>query len=148
MNSAMPQQKLAHIAQFKGKTQNQTLLANAIVELRNKSGQYVPYRELLDSASQSHFITERCVQRLRLSKIQTRYSIQGINKSSAVANHCVSVHMRSLHTDWHDSLNCVILSNITGTTPATKMDTCSWGFPLISSWQIRLLTFQEILTYY
>ena len=114
---------------FKGKPQNQVLLATAIVELRNKSGRYIPCRALLDSASQSHFITERCVQRLRLSKTQTHSSIQGIINSSAVANHCVSIHMRSRHTDWHDSLNCAVLSDITGTTPATKLDTSSWGIP-------------------
>jgi len=76
---------------FKGKSQNQTLLATAVVELRNESGQFVPCRAMLDSASQCHFITEKCVQRLRLSKTQTRSSIQGINHSSAVASHCVSV---------------------------------------------------------
>ena len=44
---------------LKGKPKNHTLLAIAIVEVRNKSGQYVPCRALLDSGSQSHFITER-----------------------------------------------------------------------------------------
>ena len=61
----------------KGKTRNQILLATAIVEVQNKSGQYVPCRALLDSASQSHFTTEKCVQRLRLSRTQTHASIQG-----------------------------------------------------------------------
>jgi len=37
--------------------------------------------------------------------------------------------MRSRHKDWHDSLNCAILSDITGTTPATKLDTTSWKLP-------------------
>ena len=114
---------------FKGKPQKQILLATAIVEVRNKSGNYVPCRILLDSASQSHFITERCVQRLRLSKNQTRSTIQGISNSNAVAHHSVSIHMRSRHTDWHNSLNCAVLSNITGTTPATKLDTSSWKLP-------------------
>jgi len=45
---------------FKGKPRNHILLAAAIVEVQNKSGQYVPCRALLDSASQSHFITEMC----------------------------------------------------------------------------------------
>ena len=50
---------------FKGKPKNHNLLTTAIVEVQNNSGQYVPCRALLDSASQSHFVTERCVQRLR-----------------------------------------------------------------------------------
>jgi len=56
---------------FKGKPRNQILLATAIVEVQNKSVQYVPCRALLDSASQSHFITERLLQRLRLSRTHT-----------------------------------------------------------------------------
>ena len=114
---------------FKGKPKHQTLLATAIVELRNKSGQYVPCRALSDNASQAHFITERCVQRLKLSKIQTHSSIQGISNSSATANHCVSIHMRSQHTDWHDNLNCAVLSDITGSTPASKLDVTNWKIP-------------------
>jgi len=62
---------------FKGKYRNEILLATAIVEFQNKSGKYVQCRALLDSASQSHFKTERCVQRLRLFKTQTHASIQG-----------------------------------------------------------------------
>jgi len=37
--------------------------------------------------------------------------------------------MRSRHTDWHDSLNCAVLSDITGTTPATKLDISKWKIP-------------------
>ena len=42
---------------FKSKPRNQNLLATAIAEVQNKYGQHVPCRALLDSASQSHFIT-------------------------------------------------------------------------------------------
>jgi hypothetical protein len=53
---------------LKDKSRNHVLLATAIVEVRNKSGQYVPCRALLDSGSQSHFISERCVEHLRLPR--------------------------------------------------------------------------------
>ena len=104
------------------------MLATAIVEVRNKARQYVPCRALLDSASQSHFITERCVQRLRLSRTQTHASIQGISNVNTATHHSVSIHSRSRHTDWHTTLDCAIL-NITGTTPSTKLDTSSWKLP-------------------
>ena len=64
---------------LKNKPRNHILLATAIVEVQNKSGQYVPCRALLDSGSESSFITERCVQRLRLSRTETHASIQGIS---------------------------------------------------------------------
>jgi hypothetical protein len=64
---------------LKGKPRNHVLLATANVEVKNKAGQYVPCRAVLDSASQSHFITERCAQRLKLARTQTHASIQGIS---------------------------------------------------------------------
>jgi hypothetical protein len=99
---------------MKGKSRNHILLAIGIVEFKIKSGQYVPCRAFLDSASQSHFITERCVQHLRLSRTQTHASIQGISNINTATNHIVSIHLRSRHTDWHTTLDCAILSNITG----------------------------------
>jgi hypothetical protein len=105
------------------------LLATAIVEVKNKAGQYIPCRALLDSASQSHCITERCVQRLKLSRIQTHAFIQGISNVNTAAHHSVSIYLRSRHSDWHTTLDCAILSNITGTTPSTKLDTTNWKLP-------------------
>jgi hypothetical protein len=114
---------------FKGKPRNHIFLATASVEIQNKAGQYVPCRALLDSASQSHFITERCVKRLRLSRTQSHTSIQGISNVNTATHHSVSIHLRSRHTDWHTTLDCAILSNITGITPSTKLDTGTWKIP-------------------
>jgi len=114
---------------FKGKSRNHILLATAVVEVQNTTGQYIPCRALLHSASQSHFITESCVQRLRLSRTQTHASIRGISNVNTATHHSVSIHLRSRHTDWHNTIQCAILSNITGTTPSTKMDTSSWKIP-------------------
>ena len=80
---------------FKGKPRNEILFATAIVEVQNKSGQYVSCRALLDSASQSHFITERCVQRLKLSRTQTHAQIQGISCVKTETYHSELIHLRS-----------------------------------------------------
>jgi hypothetical protein len=47
---------------IKGKARNHILLATAIVEVKDKTGQYLPCTALLDSGSQSHFITGRCLR--------------------------------------------------------------------------------------
>jgi len=49
------------------------------MEVENKSDQYDPCRALLDSSSQSHFITDMCVLRLWLSRNQTHAQMQGIS---------------------------------------------------------------------
>ena len=72
---------------FKNKSTTHVLLATAVVEVKDKYDQYVPCRVLLDSASQLNFITERCVQRLRLAKFQTAASIQGINNVNTATQH-------------------------------------------------------------
>jgi hypothetical protein len=114
---------------FKGKPRNHILHATATVDVENKSSQYVPCRALLDSASQSHFITERCVQLLRLARTQTNTSIRGISNVNTSAHHIVSIHLRSRHFDWHTTLNCAVLPNITDTTPYFKLDISSWKIP-------------------
>ena len=113
---------------LKNKPRNHILLATAVVDVKNKSGQYVPCRAPLDSGSQSHFMTERCVQRLRLSRTQTCASIQGISNVNTATHHS-AIRLRSRHTDWHTTLDCAILSSITGTTPRSKLDTSSWKIP-------------------
>jgi hypothetical protein len=114
---------------LKGKPRNHILLATAIVEVKNKAGQYVPCRALLDSASQSHFITERCAKRLKLDRTQTHASYQGISNVNTAAHYSMPLQIKSMHSDWHTTLDCAILSNITGTTPTTKLDTSSWNLP-------------------
>ena len=114
---------------FKGKSRNQILLATVIVEVQNKCGQYFPCRSLLDSASQSHFITERCVKCLRLSRTLAHASIQGISSVNTEKYHSVPIHLMSRHTNWHTTLNSAILSHITGTKPSTNFDTSTWKFP-------------------
>jgi hypothetical protein len=73
---------------LKGKPRSNILLAAAVVEVRDKSDQYVPCRALLDSSSQSQFITERCVQRLKLPRTQTHTSIQGISNVNTAPYQC------------------------------------------------------------
>ena len=84
---------------------------------------------LLDSASLVNFITERCVQRLKLARNHSATSIQGINNVNTATHHSVSIHLRLRRTDWHTSLTCAVLPNITSNSPATKLDTTSWNLP-------------------
>jgi hypothetical protein len=114
---------------LKGQAKNHVLLATAIVEVQNKFGQYIPCRALLDSASQSHFITERCVQRLRLTKTQTHAAIHGISNVNTATHHSLAIHLRSRLLVWHTTLNCAILPNITGVAPSAKLDISSWKLP-------------------
>jgi len=97
--------------------------------VQNKFGQCVPCRALLDNFSQSYFITERYVQRLRLSRNPTQAQTQGISSDNTETYHRVSIHLKHRHTGWHKTINCAIVSHITGTTPSIKLNTSTWKFP-------------------
>jgi hypothetical protein len=114
---------------LKDNPRNNILLATAIVEVRDKTGQYVPCRALLDSGSQSHFITEKRVQRLKLPRTQIHTSLQSISNVNTATQHSVSLHLRSRHTDWYTALDCAVLTNITRTTPPTRLDISNWKIP-------------------
>jgi hypothetical protein len=52
-----------------------------------------------------------------------------INGPDTCINPRVSIYLSSRHTDWQTTLECAILSNITGTTPSSKIDVSNWKIP-------------------
>ena len=41
----------------------------------------------------------------------------------------VSIQVKSRHNDWNTTLDCAVLPNITGITPATTFETAHWNLP-------------------
>jgi hypothetical protein len=66
---------------------------------------------------------------LRLTKTQTHAAIHGISNVNTATHHSVAVHVKSRISDWHTTLNCAILPNITGFAPSSKLDISSWKLP-------------------
>jgi len=66
---------------------------------------------------------------LRLSRTQTHAQIQGLTCVNPETYHSVSIQLRSRHTDWHTTINCLILSHINGTISFTKLDVSAWKIP-------------------
>ena len=64
-----------------------------------------------------------------VSQTSSATSIQGINNVNTATHHSVSIHLRSRRTDWHTSLTCAVVTNITSNSPATRLDTSSWNLP-------------------
>jgi len=71
------------------------------------------------------FHNREMLQRLRLSITQTHSLIQCISNANTATHQSVSVHLGSTYTEWHTTIDCVILPNITGTIETTKLDTSS-----------------------
>jgi hypothetical protein len=99
------------------------------VYVRNKCGQLVKCRALLDSASQGHFATERLVQQLNLRKFKAQIPAQGINEVKKTIHCAASLEIKSRFSNWKTKIDCAILPKITGMIPATYIDSSDWGIP-------------------
>lgn len=60
-----------------------TLLSTAIVEVKDACGNFKPMRALLDSASQSNFITSKCFHKLSLTPYSLSINICGIAQTNS-----------------------------------------------------------------
>lgn len=61
------------------------LLTTVQAEMSDVKGDFMPVRILLDSASQSSFITEDCVQRSGLSRSPCKMLVLGLSDSKAAS---------------------------------------------------------------
>lgn len=59
---------------------NQILLSTAIVKIKRKEGHYVKAKALLDNGSQSNFMSDSLVKRLKLDLRDSHIEIKGINQ--------------------------------------------------------------------
>ena len=113
----------------RGRPSSLILLATAIIYVRDKFGQLVKCRALLDSASQDHLVTERLVQQLHLRKFKAQIPVQGINEATKTNHYAASLEIKSSFSNWETKIFCALLSKIIGMIPATFVDSSDWGIP-------------------
>lgn len=119
---------------MKSRIQPHILLSTALVKVKDGYGNFQTCRLLLDSASQSNFITESCVQRLGLRKINNPIPIVGINNSLTDAKHSVRIELFSNYSNFKTNISCSILPKITSVMPATLLQPDSWSLPQNLQW--------------
>ncbi|XP_050525660.1 uncharacterized protein LOC126896710 isoform X2 [Daktulosphaira vitifoliae] len=101
------------------------LLPTAVVLVKSNRGEWEQYRVLLDSASQSNFITERMAQILRLPKTHVDQSVQGIGGNVQRIKSRVMVTANSRLNDYSVTLSCLVVKNITSNLPGIRLnDSC------------------------
>lgn len=110
--------------------QNLVILATAIVDICSLSGTTIIARALLDSGSQSNFITERMVQHLHLPRKKINLNIGGIGDTNAVcAKYSCSVTAKSHTTGFAPTFDAVILAAISSCHPQRPINISGWNIP-------------------
>lgn len=98
--------------------QAQTLLATVIVKIKDIYGKFQSCRALLDSGSQSNFVTESFVKKLGLNKSPIHFAVQGISQASLNISSKTELNLHSQYIEFSCNLNCLILPRITSNLPS------------------------------
>lgn len=95
---------------------SETLLPTAIVSVLNTQGASLDIRALVDQCSQSSYVTEECVQRLKLKRLPTRAQI--ITLGGAVTNQTNKVALVTLKlSDCVLKFKALVVSRISKSLP-------------------------------
>lgn len=106
---------------------NQVFLSTAVVVIKNQHGDQTLCRMLLDSGSQSNFISEELCQRLKLKRENVHIPLCGINETQSSVKNMVNATIKSRHSGYEVNLNFLVLSKITGELPSVSVDSRNWG---------------------
>lgn len=105
------------------------LLSTALVHVEDSSGNMHICRNLLDSGSQSNFITASTVKRLRLSEDDVNYPIVGIGQSKSTIRRITTIRMKSRTNEFNATLQCLIMDKITENLPTMTLDKAHLDIP-------------------
>lgn len=104
------------------------LLATAVVRIIDRAGREHTVRALLDSGSQSSFITEKCRQRLGLSRTKTDVAVYGVGRTALDAcggSNCVILARNDPSPKIQ--VDVLILPKITDNMPTAGIHRKSWS---------------------
>lgn len=106
-----------------------TLLSTASVVIRNGTRRDKICRPVLDSGSQTNYITESLCRRLKLSLTRANLTVSGINGIKSEIQFKCLVTIKSRITDFSHTLECFVLPSITGKLPNNDIDISDWNIP-------------------
>jgi len=99
------------------KNNKQVLLATAIVQILGNGGTWYTCRALLDSGSQSNFITEETMKKLNLPRKRVNLPITGVAESKHNAEYKLNIVIRLRVNSFQLTRQALVLSKITGCLP-------------------------------
>ncbi|XP_018570655.1 uncharacterized protein LOC108910517 [Anoplophora glabripennis] len=86
-------------------------------------------RALLDSSSQTSFITEELANKLKLSKIDSNLAVSGINNLVSQIRHRCNVTLYSICNDFNVDIYCYVIKQITGKLPDMRINKIDMRIP-------------------
>ncbi|CAK9834523.1 hypothetical protein ANTRET_LOCUS11040 [Anthophora retusa] len=108
---------------------SEVLLGTAYVKILDKDKNEFPCRVLLDGGSQTHFITERLADRLKLNKTKIELPFSGLGQNLTKAQYTVNTTIKSRTSSLSCDVTLVALPTITGLLPSRKINKDGLSIP-------------------
>ncbi|XP_065082123.1 uncharacterized protein LOC135704593 [Ochlerotatus camptorhynchus] len=108
---------------------SQILLATVVLIVEDDDGNLIPARALLDSGSESNFITERLSQRLKVDRKRVDVSVTGIGQTTTRVKQRIQVTIRSRVSEFSRELGFLVLPKVTVNLPTTSIRAQGWTVP-------------------
>lgn len=105
------------------------MMGTAQILMLDSRGIWHQVRALLDSASQSCFITERLAQTLALKKQKINAPVSGISGIKTSIKFKAEATFKSRVELYQETTDFLIVSKIANETPSVKIDTSRWMIP-------------------
>ena len=105
------------------------LLSTAVVTIQDNRGGPQLCRVLLDSGSQSNFITNKTVKKLGLPTRTISSEVSGIGQSITNPTRIVQCIIKSRFNSFSTAIDCLVLSSITQQLPTISIDRSSLDIP-------------------
>lgn len=100
---------------------SQVLLSTAIIKVFNGKN-FIKCRALLDSGSQSNFITENLCKKLNLNLLKINHIVKGVGTALSNVNKQVNITIGSFQSAYEQEINCLVLQRITDRLPLISFD--------------------------
>lgn len=93
------------------------LLSTAIVDVYDKDRKLIPCRVLLDSGSQSNFISKSFLKKLKLNTEKIDISVIGISQTKTTITEKTEIELFSRHTNFKRKLKFFVAPSVSGFIP-------------------------------
>ncbi|XP_030761095.1 uncharacterized protein LOC115886162 [Sitophilus oryzae] len=105
------------------------LLSTALIQVEDQNNKTYIVRAILDSGSQSNFISMDLCKRLKLKTSETVMSVAGINNAISEVNKKCELKINSQHSPFNAIITCFVIKHISGLMPSTPVDIKSLKLP-------------------
>nr|CAH7755231.1 unnamed protein product [Callosobruchus chinensis] len=99
----------------------QVLLSTAMIKIKSGDTVYTVCA-LLDSGSQSNFITEALCNKLNLPKYSIEHTVKGVGQAAVKIKNRTNVDLFAIHDNFKLTVDCLVIPKITEKLPMVTFD--------------------------